>query len=184
MRKLIEIIKKFVVGGLGIAFFGFVIVMTILLLNFNDYGVAQIENTSFVIIREDISSEKYNKGDLVLVEGKKISKINADDELFVYKVDNTGVVTIDIGVVGKVHLEDEAVSFKNGSTFASEFIVGTAGEVYDDIGAYLAIIQSTWGFFFIILVPSFLIFIYQLYALIVEIKYGKDEIVYEPRTAS
>ena len=35
--------------------------------------------------------------------------------------------------------------------------------------------ESKWGFLFIVLVPCFLIFIYEVYALIIEIKYGAEE---------
>jgi hypothetical protein len=36
--KILEIIKKIVIGVLGVVFFGFAIAMTVLLLNYNDYG--------------------------------------------------------------------------------------------------------------------------------------------------
>ena len=46
---------------------------------------------------------------------------------------------------------------------------------YEKIGTFLSVVESKWGFLFIVLVPSFLIFIYEVYSLIIEIKYGKDE---------
>ena len=53
--------------------------------------------------------------------------------------------------------------------------MGTGSKVIPNIGKILSVIESKWGFLFIILVPNFFIFIYQLYALIVRIKYDKDE---------
>lgn len=167
-----------------VIFFAFVIAMTIILLNINKFGVSVIDNRSLVMIREDIASDKYVKGDLVLVKAKKIEDIKIGDEIFVYKVDKARKVTIDVGIVGGVHLEDVAISFKNGATFDMEYVIGVADEVHHNIGTYLSIVQSTWGFLFIILVPSFLIFIYQLYALVVEIKYGKDEVAAQPKQAA
>ena len=56
-----------------------------------------------------------------------------------------------------------------------EFVIGIANSKMDGIGTYLSIIESKWGFLFIVLVPSFLIFVYQIYALIIEIKFGSED---------
>lgn len=172
--KVIKGIKKVVTGILGIAFFIFAISMTILLLNHNDYGVIQIDNTSLVLIKEQISSENYQRGDLVFVESKRLSNINVGDEIFVYQLDSRGVSGIDLGTVGFVNQDERNISFENGETYSIEFVIGESSRVYNSIGTYLSIVQSQWGFLFIVLVPSFLIFIYQLYALVIEIKYGDE----------
>lgn len=174
--KILKAIKKIIISIVVIAFFAFAIAMTILLLNFNDRGVTQFGDTSLVIIKGDISSEKYKKGDLVIVDSKPIRNINIGDELFVYRLENSGAVTIDVGTIGTVNLEEKNVSFENGDAYSEEFLIGQSSKVHDKIGGYLAIIQSTVGFLFMIIIPSFLIFIYQLYALVIEIKYGKDEV--------
>lgn len=170
-----KVFKKIIIGIFGVAFFGFALIMTVLLLNFNDFGVTQLDNKSLVIMKDEITSEKYKKGDLVIVEGKKLSEISVGDEIFAYKVDKNGVASIDLGKVGEIYPDEEAISFENGATYAISYVVGKADKTYDNIGTYLSIIESRWGFLFIILVPSFLIFIYEIYALIVEIKYGKEE---------
>ena len=71
--------------------------------------------------------------------------------------------------------EDNAITFSNGETYSDEFIIGTGDKIYPNLGTYLGVIESKWGFLFIILVPNFFLFVYQLYSLIVEIKYGKEE---------
>ena len=55
-----------------------------------------------------------------------------------------------------------------------DYVIGGSEKVYHEIGKYFGIVQSQWGFLFIILVPS-LIFVYELYAIIVEVKYGKPD---------
>ncbi|MDD4035910.1 MAG: hypothetical protein PHS45_01110 [Bacilli bacterium] len=174
--KIIRFIKKIIIGILVAAFFAFAISMTILLLSRNDYGITQIDDTSLVFIKKEVSSDKYKKGDLVLIESKKLNEVNIGDELFIYQLDSTGKVSIDVGVVGEIHPEYDAISFENGSTYEMQFVIGKTDKVYNKIGAYLSVILSRWGFLFMILVPSFLIFVYQLYALIVEIKYGNEEV--------
>ena len=145
------------------------------LLNYNKYGLTQFGDTTFVIIKGDISSDNFKKGDLVFVEKKKLDQIVLGDEIFAYHVDKDGFVSIDLGKVGKVHTEEQAITYENGSTYGMDYVIGKSSKVHEKIGTYLAIIESKWGFLFIILVPSFLIFIYEIYALVVEIKYGKDE---------
>ncbi len=181
MKKIGKAIKKIIIGILAVAFFSFAIGMTILLWNFNKYGVTQINDTSLIILKHEVSSDKYKKGDLILVKSKELSEINPGDELFAYKVDSKSKVTVDFGTVGKVFPDDNAFSYENGSFYDAEFIIGSATKVYEKIGTYLGIVESQWGFLFMILVPSFMIFIYEIYSLIVEIKYSKDEEEFEKK---
>jgi len=168
-------IKSIILGILLTVYFIFVIAMTVLLLNFNDYGVTQFGETSLIIIDEAISNDNYKKGDLVIVKNKKLEKYNIGEDVFAYKVDAKGNVSVDLGKVGNIYPEEDAISFENGSNYSMEFVSGTPDKIYNDIGTYLSVIESKWGFLFIVLVPSFLIFVYEVYALIVEIKYGADE---------
>ena len=173
--KVLNAIKKVVLGIIGVLYFAFALVMTILLLNYNDYGVTQFGNASLVIINDEVANEKYDKGDLVIVESKKLEKLKVGDEIFTYRVDSKGAPHIQIGKIGEIYEEDEAISFKNGETYSTDFIAGMAKEKHPKWGTFLAIVESQWGFLFIVLVPCFLIFIYELYSLIIEIKYGAEE---------
>lgn len=173
--KVLKVIKSIILGILMFVYFSFVIFMTVLLLNFNDYGVTEFGNKSIIIINDEISNENYKKGDIVITEKTKIEKLEVGQELFAYKVDGKGNVSIDLGKVGNIYTEENAVSYENGSTYSNEFIAGVPIDKYEEIGKYLSVIESKWGFLFIVLVPSFLIFVYEVYSLIIEIKYGKDE---------
>lgn len=172
--KVLKVIRNIVVGILVVIFFAFAIAMTVLLLNRNKYGITEFEKTSMVLVNEEISSTKYKEGDVVLVDKRKLENIEVGDEIFVYKTEKNGGVSIDVGIIGEVYLEENAIAFENGATYSSEFIVGSAGKIYNDIGAFLSFVLSKWGFLFTILVPSLLIFIYELYAIVVEVKYGKE----------
>lgn len=175
MSKILQKIKNFIMGVIGCIFFAFAISVTILLLNYNKYGLTQFGNTTFVMISEQISSETLKKGDLVLVESQKLADLEIGSEIFVYRIVKSNQVIVEVGKVGQIYLEEDAVAFENGDIFSNEFIIGTADKVYNKIGTYLSIIESKWGFLFIVLVPCLLIFIYEIYALIVEIKYGEEE---------
>lgn len=175
MKKAFKIMKKVVLGIILVVYFVFVIAMTLLLLNFNDYGVTEFGNKSLLIIRDKISNENYKMGDLLVVESMKLDEIKEGQEIFVYRVEHNGSVSIDVGNVDKTYKDENAISFQNGATYSMDFVVGKNTKTYNNIGKYLAIIESKWGFLFIVLVPCFLIFVYQIYNLIIEIKYNKND---------
>jgi len=175
MSKFFKKVKSFILGILGCAFFVFALSMTLLLLNYNKYGLTQFGNTTLVIISDDISSEVLKKGDLVLVDLKKLDELELGDEAFVYRVSPEGNVSVEVGKIGQIYEDEDAIAFENGDTFSMQFVIGEAEEIYNDVGTFLSIVESKWGFLFIVLVPCLLIFIYEIYALIIEIKYGAEE---------
>ncbi len=175
--KILKVVKNVIVTTLVVLFFIFALSMTMLLLNYNQYGVTQFENKSLIIIRDEISSDKYKKGDLVITEAGRVSNLKKGDELFVYRLKRDNTVEIDLGIVD--YVENDSVTFVNGETYNSEFIAGKSTKIYNDIGTTLSFVTSKWGFLFLILVPSFLIFVYQVYALIIEIKYGEEDYLYD-----
>lgn len=173
--KVLGMIKKIILSTIIVIYFAFVIFMTVLLLNYNKYGVTQFGDSSLIIMRDEISTNDYKKGDLIIVKSKKISNIQIGDDIFTYQIAANGEVNIDLGKVGEIHEEEDAITYENGSNYSMEFVIGSADKVYENVGNYLSIIESKWGFLFIVLVPSFLIFIYEVYNLIVEIKYGAED---------
>ena len=170
--KVLKFIKSLILGVLGFIFFAFAIVMTIYVLNYNKFGVAEISNHSFLIIKDDISSDNYKKGDLVVVENKKLSQIASGDEIFSYKLESDGSVSITVGLIDETFPEENAISYQNGEYYSMDFVVGKSTKVIPDLGKVLSIILNKWGFLFIVVLPIFFIFISQVYALIIEIKYG------------
>lgn len=172
--KVLNKIKKIFIGVVIVVFALFALIMTILLLNFNKYGVSEFGDKSLVIIRKEISSEKYKKGDLVIVESVDYNLIQPGDEIFAYNIVGQKA-NIEVGKVGSKYDKEHAISYENGASFSEEYIIGKATDTIGGIGKYLAIIESKWGFLFIVLVPGFIIFLYELYALIVEIRYGGND---------
>lgn len=173
--KALKLIKKILISIVVVVYFSFALFMTILVLNFNDYNVTQFDDTSLVIISEEVSHDDYKKGDLVVVKSEKITNIQKGDLLFTYKLDSNNVANVEIGYVGEVYPDQNAITYENGDSYTTEFIIGKPVNTYENIGGFLKVVESRWGFLFIVLVPCFLIFIYELYALIVEIKYGAEE---------
>lgn len=175
--KVLKTIKRIFIGIILVIFFAFTITMTILLLNYNDFGITQFDDTSLLIIKNGFSSDTYKKGSLVIVENKPVKDYKIGEEIFTYHMDqqNNNSIDVQLGVIAQIHEEDSSVTFANGETYSRQFIMGTGEKIYPKLGTYLGVIESKWGFLFIILVPNFFLFVYQLYSLIVEIKYGKEE---------
>lgn len=173
--KTLKMIKNILMGILGTAFYAFALIMTILLLNFNNYGVTEFGDKSLIILKQEVSNKNYKKGDLVIVQKARYDMINVGDEIFTYSVNSKGVATVEIGIVGEKYDKEKAISFENGASFSEDFIIGKATKTYNDYGTVLSVIESKWGFLFIVLVPGFIIFLYEIYALIIEIKYGGEE---------
>lgn len=175
MEKVIKTIKTVLFTIVGFAYFAFALFMTILLLNFNEYGVTQFGKKQLILIREELAIPDYNRGDLVIVEEVKVENVKPGDKLFTYKINKDREAEIQYGVVGNVYVEDDAISYENGETYSKDFIAGKVLESHPKYGTFLSIIESQWGFLFLVLVPIFLIFIYEVYALIIEIKYGAEK---------
>lgn len=175
MLKVVNYIKKIILAILGIAYFAFALLMTILLLNYNEYGVTEFDGKQMILIKEDLAITDYKKGDLVIVEEFDVEEAVVGEKIFTYKIDKDRKAEIQYGIVGEVYIEDDAISFENGETYSMDFVAGRAIDSYEGVGTFLSIIESQWGFLFIVLVPIFLIFIYEVYALIIEIKYGAEK---------
>lgn len=172
MKKVLEGIKNFIIFVIGVVYFAFALFMTVLLLNYNRFNITQFGNYSWVMINENISNEEFARGDLVIVKSIKFEDMKEGEYLFTYRIDNRRIPSIRVGRIGTVYAEEKAVTFENGETYSEEFIAGVPYEKHAKIGGILSIIESKWGFLFIVLVPCFLIFIYEVYSLIIEIKYG------------
>ena len=175
MKKIVDGIKSFLSFVLFVIYFVFALVMTILLLNFNDFGITQFGNTSLIVINDKISNDEFAKGNLVVVESGKIEDYKVGDYVFTYRVGADRIPTVQVGKIGTIYPEENSVAFENGEAYSTEYIAGTAVKQYEKIGTYLSIIESKWGFLFIVLIPVFLIFIFEVYSLIIEIKYGSEE---------
>ncbi len=173
--KTLNKIKKIITIILVTIFFLLAFGLTVLLLNYNDYGVTELGDKTLVLIKEEITSENYKKGDLVIVKKVPYESLKSGDEIFTYSVNSKGQANVEVGIIGEVVPKEKAVSFVNGASFSEDYIIGTATNVYENLGSVLALLESKWGFLFMVLVPGFIIFIYEIYALIVEIKYGTEE---------
>ena len=180
LRKVIGMKKilRIVWSVLEFVIILFVILMTSVLLSKNKYGYTQFGK--YTISSVDLVSERGIKdakdGDLLIV--KNSNDIKVGDVIYYYVVYNESYV-IQSDPVINVESDDFSSVYtidRGGNmTIASSRVLGKERKIYHGLGRILAVLESKLGFLFLVLLPVLVIFIYQVYELIIIFRYEKVE---------
>jgi len=175
-------VGRFIANILIVVYAIIAITVTILLLSYNDYQMSVIGDYTFIIMKDDELEEAgYPEGALVLVKETKAKNINEGDHIFLYRNISTSQFEIKYA---QVIMKDTS-----GGEYATQYVldgnaivdhedvIGTTKDikVIPHLGTILSILQSRYGYLFLIVVVSFIAFLYEIYELIMEIKYGERE---------
>lgn len=179
MKKVLKIFMII----LGVIYAGIAIILTVCLLNYNDYNITVIGDKSLIIVSDDELKPDFENGDLVVVTKNSNEDIKIGDKIFFYDT-YKNQISVNLGnVVGKeVVNEDEVTYTMNGNySLSSEYVIGksSTSSRYENIGSILSVLESRFGFLFIIIFPILILFVYEIYAVIVEIKNPIDEVEIE-----
>ncbi|MGN1327534.1 MAG: hypothetical protein ACI4VQ_05635 [Clostridia bacterium] len=154
---------------------------TVCLLSYNEYKVSEFGNNSIILITNDELSPDFNKGDLVIVSSANKSKIAIGDKIFFYK-QNTLDRTIDVTlatVEGREAVTSTEITFTVEGDYqvSSTYVIGSSKNttVIPKVGTVLSILESKWGFLFLIVLPSLIAFIYEITVVFGEIREAKKE---------
>ena len=179
LKKIFGSIGKFLLYIFEFLIIIYVIVITTFLLFRNKYGYTEVGNTTFVPLKIDTAEyiKDGKEGNLLVVkntpnlkEGDLIYYYTTEDERYVVKSDY--IKSIFNGDGNKLYtLNDEA-----GSTVVSTRVLGKYANQYSGFGTIFSIFTSKFGFLLLVLLPIMCIFIYQLYSLIMVLKYEKVEL--------
>lgn len=167
-----KLVLKGILGVIGVCYLAVIILVTSCLLCYNDYKVTEMLGYSFIIIDDD--SDKYNDGDLVLFRQGEMEKVKENDEIFFYEVTN-GIPSIHYGTVTEVlPVDDDERTFtiNDNHDISSSSLIGRteSAKVYPELGQILSILESRFGFLILVILPTLLLFLYELYRVIIEIK--------------
>lgn len=154
----------------------YVILMTSILLSKNKYGFTQFGNSTFCTI--DLVDERgiqgVKAGDLLIV--KNSNDIDVGDVIYYYVVynesyvvQNAPVTDIQSDKYSAVYTIDDDGSL----TISSSRVLGKYHVIYHGFGKVLDVLESRLGFLFLVLLPILVIFIYQIYELIMIFRYEK-----------
>lgn len=165
--------KKILANILIVLYVILAIFTTICLLTYNQYKVSEFGDKTFVIIDEDNLSFPYKKGDLVIVGKKGYEDATEGDTLFFYGNDGIKIAEIQ----KKNDFGDAGITFTIEGNYqvVHEDVIGTSNHItkIGVIGGILGFLESKWGFLFLIVFPSLLAFLHQVYELIKELSNKK-----------
>ena len=165
--------KKTLWNLIVIAYVVVAIFTTMCLLTFNEYKVSVIMGKTLVIINENDESLEYKKGDLVLVEKEGYEKANKGDTIFFYDKDGIKIAKIQ----QKNDFGEAGITFTIDGNYqvVKDEVIGTSNnaKVISKAGTVLSVLESKWGFLFLIVFPSLLAFLHQIYELILELSNKK-----------
>ena len=179
LKKIFGSIGKFFLYILEFVIILYVIVITTFLLFRNKYGYTEINNTTLVPLKIDTAEyvKDGKEGNLLVV--KNSSNLREGDLIYYYTIENEQYIvkseyikSIFKGDGNKLYtLADES-----GTTVVSTRVLGKYANQYGGFGTIFSILTSKFGFLLLVLLPIMCIFIYQLYSLIMVLKYEKVEL--------
>ena len=168
--------KRFLLNTLFGIYVVVAVFVTICLLEYNNYNVTEFGDYSLVIIPNEEEVSEFKKGDLILVNKK--GKIDVGQKVFFY---NTYNAKIEISLatvtdIEKVTNTESTYTLENERKISSQYVLGPTSPVtvVKGVGGVLKILESKWGFLFIIVLPALLAFIYQIGVVISEIKNSRE----------
>ena len=175
MKKVLKIIGII----LGAIYCLIAITLTVCLLNYNDYNITELGDKTLIIVRDDDLEPNYQKGDLVIVKKNPNREIVAGDKIFFYD-DKEEQMTVNLGsVISKVNVTKTETTFTMNGDYplSSEYVIGktSTSKVYHRLGSVLSTLESRFGFLFLIIFPILVLFIYEIYAVIKEVKSPDEE---------
>lgn len=178
MKKVAKIVLSVFLVLYGIT----AIFLTACLLNYNDYKVTEFGKTSLIIVDND-SLKQFKKGSLLIVK-KEEDKIKVGEDIIFYNTYNNQV-SLAVGELldkTKVNETENTYTLNGNYDISSQYIVGSVSstKVLPFLGTLLGIFESRIGFLLLIIFPITLIFLYEVYILVKEIKApsvknGKEE---------
>lgn len=153
------------------------VLVTILLLSYNEFKVTQFGNYTLVLITDNGLAPEYNKGDLVIVN--KEDPILTGRKAFFYDAYDEKI-EIRLGVIEaaeKITESETTYTLEGERKISGQYVLGPANttEVIPKMGTVLSILQSKWGFLFVIVFPALILFINQIGVVCSGIKEAKKE---------
>ena len=169
--------KKLILNILVIIYIVIAIFLTILLLSYNEFKVTEIGGKSLIIIKDNDLSPEYNKGDLVIVNSEDSVKVG--QKVFYYD-SNDSKIKIKEGVIEDIEQltsKETAYTLEGEKKIAGKYLIGATdtAKVMKNVGTVLGVIESKWGFLFVIVLPALLLVINQMGVVLAEIKEAKQE---------
>lgn len=176
MSSVVKSVGKILLIVFVVLYFIMEIFVTACLLNFNDYRVTEFGNKSLLLLDEDVT-EAYTKGDLVVVTKNDGSDVLEGDGIFFYNPGEN--YTVNYATVTSIEEHaNKTYTFKIGNSVSvyNDYYIGKDTKVFNNVGSVLRFLESKWGFLLLIVLPTLIAVIYEVYVIIIEIIEIKKEV--------
>lgn len=165
--------KKVVLNIFIFLYFILTVITTYCLLSYNKFNTVEFKDKYL------LSANKYLTdfdGTSLLVVTKDSNYEIGEDVLY-YDV-NGNIVTVKMNKIKnieKVNEKESTIVLENDLTLSSENVLGKKSKTttYAFIGAIFSLLTSRWGYLFIIIFPMLVAFIYEIFAIVKEIRKRK-----------
>lgn len=152
------------------------ITVTVLLLSFNEYNCSEIGGYTVYIASDDSLEPEYDEGSILLIKETSDKHVKEGDQLFFYQVINSQEYEfVSRTLEGKTQQGNHILyQVDNGEIYDSSYFVGKTDDtiVIKGWGWLLSLLESKWGYLFCIVIVSLLLFLQEVFDLIIELKYG------------
>lgn len=172
---MLKKILKWVWEVVEVVIIAYVIFMTSCILCRNKYGYTEFfDKYTFVSVTEDTQKllPTHNPGDLLIIKSQQFN-INPGDLIYYYVTVNEKYV-VKSGVVASKTEDDVSALYvlTDGKTSVSSIrVLGKYVSEKPGWGSVFDLLLSRVGFLFLVLLPILIVFIYQVYQLVVVAKY-------------
>ena len=163
---------KIVIGIFVCIYLVVVVFTTGFLLNKNDYGVSSFLGKYLIAIDDDSLEPDYKEHSLLVINPVKNDDVEIGDKIFYYYDTKHQIKFTEVTRKEKINEEEVTYTLRDNTLVSSEYVLGSEKTVtsLSFLGKLLYILQSKWGFLIIVVFPLFLAFIYEIYAIVKEVK--------------
>lgn len=168
-------IKKIIGNILTVFVLVLVISMSVILLSYNDYKVSEFGDTTLLIVDEDLM--EFKSGSILLVDACDPKDVKAGDYVFYYDTSIKPVVS-KLTKIDTIYQEEQgevAFTLPDGYILDGKHIIGKKEDTKEikKWGTVLSVLTSKWGNLFLVVLPAFILFVYEIINVVIEIKLYK-----------
>ena len=153
------------------------IAVTVLLLSYNDYNCSEIGDYTVYIANNDLLEPEYEKGSILVIERASDRNVQVGDEIFLYKVINSSEYEVVTRTLERKTQKGSHIIYEvsEEETYDNSYFIGKVDDttvIGSPWGTILSILESKWGYLFCIVIVSLLLFLQEVFDLVIELKYG------------
>lgn len=152
------------------------ITVTVLLLSYNDYNCSEIGGYTVFVAQDDGLEPQYKRGSILIAQHSSDRNIQVGDELLIYKVLNSQEYEVVTRTLESKKQQGRHIMYDvdQDESYATDYVIGKTENVtvIEGWGFLLSFLESKWGYLFCIVIVSLLLFLQEVFDLVIELKYG------------